>query len=1069
VSRILEQLVSNENLSWAWQKTRRLYETSDGPVDWAEVAAFELDLERQLRLLAKSFQNLSYRLRPLVLLPQPKKPDEDGNPRLRQSFHVAVRDQVAWIALANVVGPILDSQMPPWSYGHRLYKAAWFEETDDGQHLELGPYRHSTGSLYRKFKHSWPLFRRHISLTARLMVGALEDEAQLDAAEQSALKYGDQPHYLQSNYWKSTENSIIYYASIDLEKFYPSITKNAIVRGFHRYLADYKNDQWLQNLIGRMLNFRVGAEGSRLLDDPIVQPMTGSGKFGGIPTGLMVAGFLSNVAMLRLDRLIELRLGRDHRIAHFRFVDDHAMLAYDFDELRAWVRKYERALARLCIGPIISQTKFDPPEMAKAYRRGADPADVARAAAVSMTDGSRPSNLMTKTLALVSELAGADFDILSADSRDQRLRELEWLLLADLPDREIRSDTRAAFAAGRIASLVPVAFSPSVALLHSARNLARLNLIVTESSSETLKQELIDARNQVNLFRIVDRNRYRKRLDHYFKLMLQAFHDHPDKPRLFIRVLDYCRITGHPGTKDILNWIIEHENDSSGPLACYLRPLAVQTIARHVATAGFDVTNSSLLERQRLAAYRYLSGLCSQPTRPLLKTVLQASGQSDVATIAARACFWAATASAADSLRRRTRKLTLGGRLDQLAKEIGAPPLRAPTTVWVKGTGHPIGVWTHWLEWIARYQGNQPSRTWMVTAAHHDPRLRLDWESLRKGPRFLPANQVEFLAREGMSNLSKLDAGWLLDQLSSEHPVDLSAFAPGPPVVVRLRRHLKEVAAQEYYMSALEWVAALKVATSPDGHDPRTGEWTALEILRQILAQIRTFGGPDVDVLNELHPSNVLLPRDWLSQYPPGNSLHTRWTWESWKFIARRLEKPVRLARLPLPDYRRHATESVRTEDAALMWRTQLRACGLLLLGLVAGDFQLPASWNIRGLERNTAGFVRSALEEVPMSSHTLAIIEAALLPRSVETALMRNSPWAFFGFDTVETINDTTTDPPQIDDVEALWAAVTTAQNTLETRQISVLDHTPRQLIPMNVIQLIGAAVEILEQDNDL
>ena len=187
MNRIREQLTSRENLVWAWQKAKRLYDSADGPVDWGAITAFELDLERQLDAIAKDFTNLKYRLTPLILLPQPKKPDDDGNPRLRQSFHVAVRDQVAWLALVNVIGPTLDAKIPPWVYGHRLYKAAWFEEEENQEpRLALGPYRHSTGALYRKFKHSWPLFRRHISLTARRMVNAIPHEEQLDQPHRGA-------------------------------------------------------------------------------------------------------------------------------------------------------------------------------------------------------------------------------------------------------------------------------------------------------------------------------------------------------------------------------------------------------------------------------------------------------------------------------------------------------------------------------------------------------------------------------------------------------------------------------------------------------------------------------------------------------------------------------------------------------------------------------------------------------------------------------------------------------------------------------------------------------------------
>jgi hypothetical protein len=35
--------------------------------------------------------------------------------------------------------------------------------------LRFGPFRSSDGLLYRRFQHSWPLYRRHIYLTIRAM------------------------------------------------------------------------------------------------------------------------------------------------------------------------------------------------------------------------------------------------------------------------------------------------------------------------------------------------------------------------------------------------------------------------------------------------------------------------------------------------------------------------------------------------------------------------------------------------------------------------------------------------------------------------------------------------------------------------------------------------------------------------------------------------------------------------------------------------------------------------------------------------------------------------------------
>lgn len=112
-----ELLVLPDNLIWSWRKAKALYRVSDALHDQSQVAAFELNLEQELRQIRRDLESGRYRTRPLRLLPQPKRPDDAGKPRVRQSFQPSVRDQVAWIALTNVIGPSLDQQMPAWSYG----------------------------------------------------------------------------------------------------------------------------------------------------------------------------------------------------------------------------------------------------------------------------------------------------------------------------------------------------------------------------------------------------------------------------------------------------------------------------------------------------------------------------------------------------------------------------------------------------------------------------------------------------------------------------------------------------------------------------------------------------------------------------------------------------------------------------------------------------------------------------------------------------------------------------------------------------------------------------------------
>ena len=151
---LYDRLLLPENLYFSWKKAKRLYRTSDGYIDRGEISEFELNLETRLDSLRKKFESGSYQTSKLRPLPRPKKL-KGKKPIDRQYYHVAVDDQVAWIAIVNALGPELDLKMPSWSYGNRLYRPAWYEPSEEkSSKLEIGPYRHSSGHLYRKFQHS---------------------------------------------------------------------------------------------------------------------------------------------------------------------------------------------------------------------------------------------------------------------------------------------------------------------------------------------------------------------------------------------------------------------------------------------------------------------------------------------------------------------------------------------------------------------------------------------------------------------------------------------------------------------------------------------------------------------------------------------------------------------------------------------------------------------------------------------------------------------------------------------------------------------------------------------------
>jgi hypothetical protein len=592
-----------------------------------------------------------------------------------------------------------------------------------------------------------------------------------------------------------------------------------------------------------------------------------------------------------------------------------------------WVQSYKRELTLSQIGPNISESKYSPEQLSSIIKGDFSPQKLTEVAADCKIDGLRPTKLMTKTLALVSELAGAGFEIMPEHARQQRLSELEWLLLANLSDDEIRSDTRAAFAAGRISTLVPMSFDHSIELLASHRKLS--SVLANRSATFTEQQQAKQAHSeQIRAQAWADR----KRVNHYFKLLLQAFQDHPDKPRLFIRALDYCRTTGQRDTIKLLDWIVsELGRDTRGVLASYLGPLAVQIIARHIATSAHDFSNQRLLARQRRAARSYLGSLTKQSARRRINQILEQT--SGFAAVAARNALAAATAYAAEIVMR----LPLRRKLNALALSVGAPQLGAASSDWQEKTGSPVSVWAAWLDSLRPEKDFGPGIAWQITRNSLDPNNSFDRISLRKSPVLMSERGARYLSNHPKA-FKNSDAGLLLEQQRSEHPIQLDGSPVPSSVFRRVASHKRYLAKREGMLTLERWV--LELAAFPT-HDPRVGEWTALEIVRQLVSSVEVFPTGRLEILDRLHPSNVLVPVSWLLSQPLGEAALPRWTWESWKQAVRSGAPNVQLVPRPLSDYRRQLRVRADT-DSEYLWLNRLRGIGLLLLGLCCRDFALP-------------------------------------------------------------------------------------------------------------------------------
>ena len=638
-----DRLLLPENLNYAWRKAKRLYRMADGYVDSGEIAEFELDLEHRLGRIHRRFKQGHYRLRKLRPLPRPKKL-EHGKVIDRQYFHVAVDDQVAWIAVANALGPELDQLMPPWSYGNRMYRPAWYEEDEHRKSkLEIGPYRHESGHLYRRFQHSWPLFRRHVTLTARAMVRRTPStHDDLDQADRLALASADKDNlpYLRAGFWTASahlsNDRELHHASVDLKQFYPSIRSAAVLRGLAMAEHAFDKEDRLRPVLEDMLRFRL--DKVDMTEDTLahVEPPFGGQRIHGIPTGLFVAGFLANVAMLPIDSIVSRRIEEERSIAHFRFVDDHTILAYDFEGLCKWIKLYQTLLDQHDTGAKVNNDKYDPDTLGVWMRERETMASQQNSPSRIMSrrpmgkrdvalrdtkmDGANPIKLLTKTLGQVSVIAATNPDILDDEDLEKRLKLLEWLLLADIPEREIRPDTRAAFAAGKIAALAPTLIQEEDGLIDAARSLASLKGRTPkagEATDDEIDVHACDVREmtiQVDKLLLAQRRHQWRHLEHCFELLLQAFREYPGKSRLFFRLHQYCQRTGYKGLSGIAKWINEMRDRGHSVWADYYAGLSLQMLAVDILLAARALSAVDTLRSDREAALHHLDDVASMDT-----------------------------------------------------------------------------------------------------------------------------------------------------------------------------------------------------------------------------------------------------------------------------------------------------------------------------------------------------------------------------------------------------------------------------------------------------------------------
>lgn len=457
----------------AWRKIERLFVPGDVWFDPLKLAAFKYRLKDNIDQISTALLSGEYKPHPIVPVPFPKcKKEGDKEIPIRQSFIVDISDQLVWVAVCNVIGVYLDTKMPAWSYGNRLYLHWWKDKNDRWQ---VGNYRNSTPSLYRNWNQSWPQMRKKITLSLKLLAGMerhlSKEERELRQKEQqvpdSAAPYA-RLKYLEEGYFPSrvagsSPDKELFWCGIDLKKFYPHLNIKGIIDILLREL-DRKDDKEFVALLDTISTFQMEAheyEGHEK-DLELMDLHLDEAVFEKLPTGLLVAGFLANVYMLDIDRKVDKYLN-DHRdVIHFRYVDDHVIIARSKDSLKAWVDEYVSYILNDEEGGLeINFKKAEPEGVLGKYDvdgkiklsqyTGLDESVLEKSGKL---DPFYPTPLMTQTLQKVSMLSKEKLPLLTASEFEMVFKDLQTMLVTDIPEQEISKQTRISFACTMLSRLL---------------------------------------------------------------------------------------------------------------------------------------------------------------------------------------------------------------------------------------------------------------------------------------------------------------------------------------------------------------------------------------------------------------------------------------------------------------------------------------------------------------------------------------------------------------------------------------------------------------------------------------
>jgi len=662
---IIDKIIELDNLHWAWEKVKHFYNEDNFWCDELEIALFQATYEERLKKIRNKIKNGTYKLNLLKPIFFPKKESEN-----RQMFWVSLEDQLVWLAVMNVIGKYYDKQMPYWSYGNRLYINMFpNKETSTEEKIDwnYGAYLNTTKQTYRSFGQSWPRFRKDIYITSKVMTKTGQELLeQLTEEEQDDIKSNDKlsseihkVQYKTKEFWKKeVKNADIYWCSLDLKKFYPNAKSNVIINNFEKYGDEIKekfNDvNSLLELLKNLLNFKIDFNNGMNIEDIKFEKILldkSKKSFDGIPTGLFSAGFLSNIAMLNIDKklnqLVENKSQTHKKIALFRFVDDYTILSTSFGTSMMAIKEIESLVTKEFNGALeLNKEKTKPDNLAILLKSEECNRPIMKKTIKEMKlDSNFPTPLMNHTLKKMSMSNRLSFELLDSDEEKKYIQDIEHLLVTDISEEEIREDTRLSFASSKLSILVPkkkydytemynircsvkdtkqAIFNLQEKWLGEGKAIPEdLILTIEEKDKEVkiLEQELSDSKNKLN--KEIQKDRQKTSL-----LLEYAIVSYPDKLKLWKNLINFYKNIGFSNTGKFIElqsiFKVLKNAKNSQQINEYTHEYLITYIFNVLTNAIISVVKKlqspNISKREQLVKESFLNGLLNKNTLDTLNS-----------------------------------------------------------------------------------------------------------------------------------------------------------------------------------------------------------------------------------------------------------------------------------------------------------------------------------------------------------------------------------------------------------------------------------------------------------------